>query len=347
MGRDLHLVRQLPVFGLLAVALAWAGLAVAQSWPQVQPLDVLPPAAVALLALALLAQGLSRGRGNGRGAALAEVRGEAEALEAVLARIEAGLDVVAARTNALAAELHGRGPALGGQVAALARHAETVAGAGERLQAAIVPVLAQLEASGGQVRDMEATLTALAARSAAVAEGETRLHDLARALEAELGRAQQGLADIETAAERLAGPLGTIRAAVDATEARERSSLARDANALMTRLGSDTAELAGLLALPVPEAVWQAWLRGDRTALPRSVRALLGEADQRMLARHLAHDPAFRTAALRFLDGFEAMVARLLGDRDGEALAATMLSGDFGALYVRLGEAAGRLPDQA
>ncbi|WP_207793907.1 hypothetical protein, partial [Polymorphobacter multimanifer] len=142
MGRDLHLVRQLPVFGLLAVALAWAGLAVAQSWPQVQPLDVLPPAAVALLALALLAQGLSRGRGNGRGAALAEVRGEAEALEAVLARIEAGLDVVAARTNALAAELHGRGPALGGQVAALARHAETVAGAGERLQAAIVPVLA-------------------------------------------------------------------------------------------------------------------------------------------------------------------------------------------------------------
>ncbi|GGI92681.1 hypothetical protein GCM10007973_31270 [Polymorphobacter multimanifer] len=97
----------------------------------------------------------------------------------------------------------------------------------------------------------------------------------------------------------------------------------------------------------MPEAVWQAWLRGDRTALPRSVRALLGEADQRMLARHLAHDPAFRTAALRFLDGFEAMVARLLGDRDGEALAATMLSGDFGALYVRLGEAAGRLPDQA
>jgi hypothetical protein len=534
MSTDFQWMKRLPVWALLAVAIAWAGLVVAGSWPAVAPLTVLPPLALALLALALLPLTMVPGQAKslvGVVERLAAARGEAEALEAVLARLEAGLDVAAARTNTLAGELRGSAPALGGQVAALAGHVTSIAGESGRMQEALAPVLGQLEASAGQIRAVEAlldrvhvlgaaattegdaalcalsaqlarvdavsretteavakrayaldaavdgvmaradigmadvaarltallgrldsgldgagrqlmllgdegvrqfvqrldslittskaleaamaghglaadavasqlagseataarlgaplavlaaeaealgaglgarlsaaeaTLATLAERGVAVAEmgstlaaGESRLISLASALEAELGRAHKGLSGIENAAERLAPPLEAIVAAVAATEERlgavearftrrERSSLARDAQALMTRLGSDTAELAGLLQLPVPEAIWQDWLRGDRTTLPRNVRALLGEADQRKLARHLAHDPVFRVAGFRFLDGFEAMLARLLEDRDGEALAATLLSGDFGALYMRLGEAAGRLPE--
>lgn len=553
LGLSVRLERRWPLWALLAVAAVWAGLALMQvvatqagvlAGPAAPillaqlALALLPPLALALVALSLLpaaAQVLALDRLEGR---LADVRTEADAIAALVVRLETGLMAVAERSDALSGDLRSTGPALGAQVAALAGFVETIAGEGMRARSAaaelgeaLEPVLAGMEGSrvqalavaallerlqaqndaavqradaalaalgiqmarvdalsretteaiaqrayaldaaidgvtaradagmadvatrmtsllgrldtgldgagrqltllgdegvrlfvqrldglistsraletamaghgaaaetvatylasgeaaavrlatplaslaadadalastlANRLTAADASLAALAERTAAVAEmgealagGETRLHSLAKTLETELNRAGAGFALMETAAARLAPPLEAANAALAASEARldavetrftarERTSLARDAQTLLTRLAAHTAELSTLLQLPVPESVWKEWLRGDRYSLPRSVRALLGEEDQRMVARHLAHDPAFRTAALRFLDSFEMMITRLLGDRDGEALAATLMSGDFGALYLRIGEAAGRLPD--
>jgi len=141
--------------------------------------------------------------------------------------------------------------------------------------------------------------------------------------------------------------LGQTEARVDEVEARfarrERSTLARDASRLMAGLSANVGEMAHLLQMEVPEAQWRDWLRGDRSALPAVVRPLLAPEDQRLVRRHIEHDPAFRVEALRFLDQFEVLIARLLGDREGDGLAAVMMSADIGKLYIRVAEAAGRL----
>jgi hypothetical protein len=111
----------------------------------------------------------------------------------------------------------------------------------------------------------------------------------------------------------------------------------------MAGLSASVGDIAHLLQIDVPDADWQSWLRGDRSALPAIIRPLLDDEQQRRISRHVAHDPAFRVETTRFLDQFERLIARLLGDRDGDALAATMLSADIGKLYIRLADAAGRM----
>lgn len=276
--------------------------------------------------------------------------GTSKALEGALAGHAAVAETIQARLT--------EGEAFAGRLAeplaGLADHAETLAGRTGASLADAEAKLTRLAISTEQIRTASADLDA----------GESRLVHLAQTLDQQLAETRTGLAALQDAAaaaagmgedtgHRLATQAETILARVQAVDARldaietrfvtrERSTLARDAQRLMAGLSTQFGDLVQLLNLPVPEADWAAWLKGDRTALPASVRGLLHEDEQRQIARHFAHDPVFRAAALRFLDGFETLIARLLGDREGDALAATMLSADYGKLYVRVGEAAGR-----
>jgi hypothetical protein len=45
----------------------------------------------------------------------------------------------------------------------------------------------------------------------------------------------------------------------------------------------------------------------------------------------------------RYIHDFEAMLRRVLADRDGTALGVTLLSSDMGKLYVALAQAIDRL----
>jgi len=244
----------------------------------------------------------------------------------------------------------------------LAAPMATLAGTAETLAGRTIASLSEAEA---KLTKLAISTEAIRAASAELDEGESRLVALAHTLERQIADARNSLSALEGAAraattmgedsgQRLAEQASAILARVQAVDdrldaietrfiTRERSTLARDAQRLMAGLSSQFGDLVELLALPVPEAEWTAWLKGDRSALPASVKAILGEDEQKRIARYFAHDPMFRAAALRFLDGFEVLITRLLGDREGEALAATMLSADYGKLYVRIGEAAGRV----
>lgn len=272
------------------------------------------------------------------------------ALEEALAAHEVAATTIQARLSE-GETVAGR---LATPLAGLAEGAETLAARTVVALGEAEAKLTRLVIGAEQVRSASADLDA----------GEDRLVALAGTLETRIASTRDSLEALEAAARaaaemgadssaRLTEQAGEIVARVEAVDARldavetrfitrERSTLARDAQRLMAGLSSQFGDLVELLNLPVPEADWAAWLKGDRTALPASVKALLGEEEQRRIARYFAHDPLFRAAALRFLDGFEALITRLLGDREGDALAATMLSADFGKLYVRLGEAAGR-----
>jgi chromosome segregation ATPase len=205
----------------------------------------------------------------------------------------------------------------------------------------------------------------LSAAAAALDAGDARLGALAATLVGQFSAARTVLTDLEAAAQsatssgqraaeqataRLLGlveAIGQTEARIDAVETRfalrERNTLARDASGLMASLSANIGDLAQLLDLEVAEADWRNWLRGDRSVLPALIRPLLDNENQRRISRHIVHDPAFRSEATRFLDQFEQLLARLLGDRDGDSLAAVMLSADIGKLYIRLADAAGRI----
>jgi hypothetical protein len=59
--------------------------------------------------------------------------------------------------------------------------------------------------------------------------------------------------------------------------------------------------------------------------------------------RHYDDEPDFREQVNRYVNDFEAMLRRVLADRDGNTLAVTLLSSDMGKLYVALAQAIERL----
>ncbi len=265
-----------------------------------------------------------------------------------LAGLESGQQRLADQSTALAATLADR---LADAEAALARF---VAGA-DALDACSLRLTRTTEGAVVTLGDATASLDAGDARLAALAAALAGQFAAARATLAELeAAAQTATGTSHRAAEQATARLVGLVETVSQTESRigeietrfavrERGTLARDVSSLMAGLSATIGDIAGLLQLDVAETEWRSWLRGDRSALPAAIRPLLDSEEQRRIGRHVTHDPAFRAEAGRFLDQFEHLIARLLGDRDGEALAATLLSADIGKLYIRLADAAGRI----
>jgi hypothetical protein len=62
-----------------------------------------------------------------------------------------------------------------------------------------------------------------------------------------------------------------------------------------------------------------------------------------VVQRHYAEEPEFREQVNRYVHDFEAMLRRVLVERDGATLGVTLLSSDMGKLYVALTQAIERL----
>ena len=74
----------------------------------------------------------------------------------------------------------------------------------------------------------------------------------------------------------------------------------------------------------------------------RAVR-LLDSGEAREVARHYDEEPDFREQVNRYIHDFEAMLRRVLSDREGTTLGVTLLSSDMGKLYVALSQAVQRV----
>ena len=91
------------------------------------------------------------------------------------------------------------------------------------------------------------------------------------------------------------------------------------------------------------DAAWAAYLKGDRGVFTRRAVKLLESGEARAILRHYEEEPDFRDQVNRYIHDFEAMLRRILADRDGSALSITLLSSDMGKLYVALAQAIERL----
>lgn len=220
----------------------------------------------------------------------------------------------------------------------------------------------------GRVRDV-ANQTAGTMRetlSGVVAEAEAAL-DQAGSSRAEIAFAtpiRASLADVEAlhlkvagtaqvAAERVTRRLLALTETIAGVEARideadtrfdirARDTLAARASKLVDSLQAAAVDIVGLLAFEVEDTAWDSYLKGDRSIFARRIAQQIDQDGTRVIERHCQHDAEFRTEATHYIDGFEALIAHVLPDREGRTLANTLLSSDIGRLYVTLATAMGR-----
>ncbi|MEO6247180.1 MAG: hypothetical protein ABIO85_01170 [Sphingomicrobium sp.] len=231
---------------------------------------------------------------------------------------------------------HETGPAL---VAAMVQVREAAGHAAERAREAIAAVIPESAANLS-----EAARTALeAAVQATVAE---QLRDVERVAVRAVEAAQQ-------ASERLTRQMLTIGQSASALEAHvertqqgqrqhDSDEFAKKVALLIDSMHSASIDVGKILADEVDDKNWTAYLKGNRGIFTRRAARLLGGGETRAMAAHYEADQEFAASVNRYVADFEAMLRRVLAERDGGMMAVTMMSSDVGKLYAALAGAVER-----
>ena len=227
------------------------------------------------------------------------------------------------------------GPAL---VAALLQVREAASHAAERAREAISAVI---PASAGQLSD------------AAHAALETVIRDTLIAQLAEVeGVTTRAVESARGASERLTQQMISIGQSAAALEQhfnetnetqRERDSenFARRVSLLIDSMHSASIDVGKILSDETDDKAWSAYLKGDRGVFTRKAARLMGNAEGRAIDAHYESDLEFQQSVNRYVHDFEAMLRRVTADRDGGAMAVTLMSSDMGKLYAALAQVAG------
>ncbi len=279
--------------------------------------------------------------------------------EASMARQREALDALLATVREGAAEAEARLGELGTLIGEADGKAERlVKETGPELIEALIRVRDAANQAAGHARE---------AIAAAIPESVAALADAARAALgeaveqpvreqiAELGNASHmALATAKAASERLTRQLLTIgetaaaiedRIAEDRAEreAKEAHALSQRVSLIIDALNSTAIDVSKILSNEAGDAAWAAYLKGDRGVFTRRAVKLLELGEAREILRHYEEEPDFRDQVNRYIHDFEAMLRRILADRDGTALGVTLLSSDMGKLYVALAQAIERI----
>ena len=225
------------------------------------------------------------------------------------------------------------GPAL---VTALVQVREAAAHAAERAREAIAKVIPE---SAGNMS--EATRKAL----------EKAVRDSVDSKLAELDRvAAHAVETAREASDRLTSQMLSIGQSAVALEAHiERSreaqmkdsgeEFARRVSLLMDSMHSAAIDVQKILSDEVDEKAWNHYLKGNRGVFTRRAVRLLGGTESRAILGQYEGDLEFQAAVNHYVHDFEAMLRRVLAERDGGMIAVTLMSSDMGKLYAALAQA--------
>jgi hypothetical protein len=126
-----------------------------------------------------------------------------------------------------------------------------------------------------------------------------------------------------------------------AEEQRERDSdsFARRVSLLMDSMNSAAIDVGKILSDEVDDKTWDSYLKGNRGVFTRRAVRLLGGTESKAIRAHYNVDGEFQQSVNRYVHDFEAMLRRVLADRDGGMMAVTLMSSDMGKLYAALAQA--------
>jgi hypothetical protein len=224
------------------------------------------------------------------------------------------------------------GPAL---IAALQQVREAGSHAAERARAAISAIIPE---SASQLGDATRAALEKAVREAV----EERLAEVDRV-------ATHAVTTAREASDRLTQQMLSIGQSAVALEAHLEQSreaqrkddgedFARRVSLLMDSMHSAAIDVQKILSDDVDEKAWGAYLKGNRGVFTRRAVKLIGGSETRSIAAHYDSDPEFQQSVNRYVHDFEAMLRRVLAERDGGIMAVTLMSADMGKLYAALAQ---------
>jgi hypothetical protein len=126
-------------------------------------------------------------------------------------------------------------------------------------------------------------------------------------------------------------------------EQREKDSeaFARRVSLLIDSMHSAAIDVGKILSDEIDDKAWGAYLKGNRGVFTSRAVRLIGGSETRSLRTHYESDLEFGRSVNRYVHDFEAMLRRVLAERDGGMMAVTLLSSDMGKLYAALNQAIG------
>ncbi len=236
-----------------------------------------------------------------------------------------------------AARLSGEtSPAL---VAALIQVREAATHAAERAREAIAKVIPESATRLGA-----ATRTAL---EAAVREGvESKLVELDAVATRALVTAREASDGLTAQMLSIGQSASALEAHIERSREAQRKDMgedfARRVSLLMDSMNSASIDVQKILSDEVDDKAWSSYLKGNRGVFTRRAVRLIGGTETRAIAAQYEADPEFQASVNRYVHDFEAMLRRILAERDGGMIAVTLMSSDMGKLYAALGQAIDR-----
>ncbi len=250
-----------------------------------------------------------------------------------LAELASTLAQVEREATNLSAET---GPAL---VSALVQVKEAAAHAAERARKAIEATIPESAAklSDASREALEKVIReSIEERLRAVETVAARAVDSARAASDRLSQQMLNIGQSAAALEQHINRTGQ--------EQRERDSeaFARRVSLLIDSMHSAAIDVGKILSDEVDDKAWGAYLKGNRGVFTRRAVKLIGGSETRSIAAHYETDAEFQHSVNRYVHDFEAMLRRVLAERDGGMIAVTLMSSDMGKLYAALAQAIDR-----
>jgi hypothetical protein len=144
--------------------------------------------------------------------------------------------------------------------------------------------------------------------------------------------------------------LGQSAAALEAhveqtsKEQRDKDSeaFAKRVSLLIDSMHSAAIDVGKIMADEIDDKAWNSYLKGNRGVFTSRAVRLIGGSEARAIRAHYEDDIEFQRSVNRYVHDFEAMLRRVLAERDGGMIAVTLMSSDMGKLYAALAQAIDR-----
>jgi hypothetical protein len=261
---------------------------------------------------------------------LSSVDGGVEDAQSKLAELASTLVKVEREAAALSNET---GPTL---VASLLQVKDAAAHAAERAREAIAAAIP--DAADKLSEETRAALERVIRESV-----EDRLRDIENV-------AARAVDSARAASDRLTQQMFTLGQTASALEAhieqtskeqREKDSevFAKRVSLLIDSMHSAAIDVGKIMADEIDDKAWNSYLKGNRGVFTSRAVRLIGGSETRAIRAHYETDAEFQRSVNRYVHDFEAMLRRVLAERDGGMIAVTLMSSDIGKLYAALAQA--------
>jgi hypothetical protein len=119
---------------------------------------------------------------------------------------------------------------------------------------------------------------------------------------------------------------------------KDSEAFARRVALLIDSMHSASIDVGKILSDEVDDKAWDSYLKGNRGVFTRRAVRLLEGSETRAIKAHYEADIEFQDAVHRYVHDFEAMMRRVVADKDGGIIAVTLMSSDTGKLYAALAQ---------